>query len=345
MIKKKFPFLVAEISANHNGSFSNAKKLILTAKKCGADAVKLQTYSPETMTIKSNNKYFKINKGLWKGINLWDLYSKAQTPYKWHKDLFDYAKKIGILCFSTPYDETAVDFLENLKCPIYKVASFEINDLELIKKISKTGKPIIISTGMANLNQIKKAYNCAKRNGAKDIALLYCVSIYPAKENDFNINNIKILKENFNCTIGFSDHSNNDLIAMSAVAAGAEIVEKHIALDKQKKGFDIEFSIKGNRLKKFKENISKTKMIMGKENFVRSNSENFNKRFRRSIFCIKNIKKGEIFTKKNIKKIRPGFGVLPSYYSNLLNKKSPENISAGNPIKKNILIELRIKQN
>ena len=338
-------FFIAEISANHCGDFNLAKKLIKCAYTNGADAVKLQTYTADTMTIKSNKKYFKIKEGIWKGYNLWDLYDDAHTPFEWHRELFNYGKSLGIKVFSTPFDSTAVDFLEKLNCPIYKIASFEMTDLNLVKKISQTKKPIIISTGMANLEEISTTVKTARRNGAKDIALLYCVSIYPAKENDFNINNIKILKENFNCTIGFSDHSNNDLIAMSAVAAGAEIVEKHIALDKQKKGFDIEFSIKGNRLKKFKENISKTKMIMGKENFVRSNSENFNKRFRRSIFCIKNIKKGEIFTKKNIKKIRPGFGVLPSYYSNLLNKKSPENISAGNPIKKNILIELRIKQN
>ena len=193
----KTPFFIAEISANHCGSIDHAKKLIYTAKIYGADAVKLQTYTPDTITIKSDKKDFKINRGLWKGETLWDLYKKAQTPFEWHKDLFNYAKKLKIICFSTPFDETAVDLLESLECPFYKVASFEMNHIPLIKKIAQTKKPIIISTGMANLKEIDLAYKTAKNNGAKEIILLYCVSNYPSKISDFNLNNIRILKERY----------------------------------------------------------------------------------------------------------------------------------------------------
>ena len=191
----KKPWFVAEISANHCGNINLAKKLIKCAKKNGADAVKLQTYTADTMTIQSNKKYFKIKNGLWKGYSLWDLYNKAKTPLEWHKDLFSYGKKIGIVVFSSPFDESAVDFLEKLKCPFYKVASFEMTDIPLIKKIALTKKPIIISTGTASLDEIELTYNTAKKFGSKDITLLYCVSNYPSKINDFNLNNIKILKK------------------------------------------------------------------------------------------------------------------------------------------------------
>ena len=225
------------------------KKLIKCAKINGVDAIKLQTYTADTMTNKSNKKYFKIKKGLWKGYYLWDLYNKAQTPLKWHKELFKYGKNLGLKVFSTPYDETAVDFLEKLKCPIYKIASFEMTDLNLIKKVSKTKKPLIISTGMANLKEIETTIKVAKQNGAKDITLLYCVSNYPSSVDDFNLNNIKILKDKFKCRVGISDHSLDNRVAIASIACGAEVVEKHIALDNQKEGFDIDFSIKEKKLK------------------------------------------------------------------------------------------------
>ena len=215
----KKPFFIAEISANHNGSFDRAKKLIHAAKKYGADAVKLQSYTPDTMTIKSSRSEFRIKSGLWRGNTLWDLYSKAQTPFDWHKKLFLYAKKRKIICFSTPFDETAVDLLEGLDCPFYKVASFEMTDIPLIKKIAKTKKTMIISTGMANLKEIDLTYNIAKKNGAKEIILLYCVSNYPSRISDYNFNNIKILKERYECIVGFSDHSTDNKVAAAAVAA------------------------------------------------------------------------------------------------------------------------------
>jgi len=339
----KFPFFVAEISANHNGSYENAKKLIKLAKVNGADAVKLQTFKPSTMTLKSSKKYFQIKTGIWKNNNLWNLYKKAQTPYEWHKNLFSYSRKIGILCFSTPFDETAVDFLETLDCPFYKIASFEMTDLPLIKKIATTKKPLIISTGMANLQEIEIAYKFAKRNGVKNIALLYCVSNYPAKIKDFNLNNINILKNKFKCPVGLSDHSTNNLIAFSAVSIGAQIIEKHIALGNQNKGLDIKFSLRGKEILKFSKSINLAKNLLGSQKFKRNRSENANKRFRRSIFTITDIEKGSKFTKENIKKIRPGFGISPIYYDKILNKKSPINLIKGEPITKKILKRLKIK--
>ena len=238
---KKTPFFVAEISANHNGSLPHAKKLIKIAKKYGADAVKLQTYTPDTLTIKSNSPDFKIRGGLWNGKTLWDLYDEAKTPIGWHKELFKYAKKLKITCFSTPFDESAVDLLESFNCPFYKVASFEMNHIPLIKKIAQTKKPIIISTGMANLKEIDLAYKTAKNNGATEIILLYCVSNYPSRISDFNFNNIRILKERYNCRVGFSDHSTDNKIVAVAIAAGAEVIEKHIALEGQKKVMILRF--------------------------------------------------------------------------------------------------------
>lgn len=330
-------FFIAEISANHCGNFEHAKKLIKCAKINGVDAIKLQTYTADTMTNKSNKKYFKIKKGLWKGYYLWDLYNKAQTPLKWHKELFKYGKNLGLKVFSTPYDDSAVDFLEKLKCPIYKIASFEMTDLNLIKKVSKTKKPIIISTGMANLKEIETSVKVAKQNGAKDITLLYCVSNYPSSVDDFNLNNIKILKDKFKCRVGISDHSLDNRVAIASIACGAEVVEKHIALDNQKEGFDIDFSIKGKEIKKLRNDIDIAFKLLGKNFFFRNKNENKSKIFRRSIFTTKDIKKGQKFTKDNVRVIRPGYGLEPKYFNRILNKKSPLNINKDEPLKPSIL--------
>tara|TARA_B100000886_G_scaffold337016_1_gene296906 strand:+ start:269 stop:1303 length:1035 start_codon:yes stop_codon:yes gene_type:complete len=336
-MKLNKPFLVAEISANHNGKLSNALKLIKEAKLYGADAVKIQTYTPDSMTLRSNKKYFKIKSGLWKGYNLWNLYNQAKTPYEWHNQLFKFAKKINIKLFSTPFDEVAVDFLEKLNCPIYKIASFEMHDLNLIKKVAKTEKPMIISTGMATLDEISRSFLVAKKNGCKDITLLYCVSNYPSDIKDFNLNNIKILKKKFKCRIGLSDHSKNNIVAKTAVALGAEIIEKHIGLKNQKKGLDIEFSLKGEEIQKFKNEITEVENLKGGMAFFRSKSENSSRMLRRSIFIAEDIKKGEKFTPLNIKKVRPGNGLSPHYYEKLINKKSPKKLIKGEPLKKNIL--------
>ena len=338
----KSTFIIAEISANHCGSIHHAKKLIYAAKIYGADAVKLQTYTPDTITINSAKKNFKIKEGLWKGKTLWDLYKKAQTPFEWHKDLFNYAKKLKINCFSTPFDESAVDLLESLKCPFYKVASFEMNHIPLIKKIARTKKSIIISTGMGNLKEIDLAFKTAKENGAKEIILLYCVSNYPSKISDFNFNNIRILKERYHCKVGFSDHSTDNKVAAVAIAAGAEVIEKHIALEGQKKGFDLAFSLKGKEIKDYVQVIKDTSLMMGKEYFFRNKSENHSLQFRRSIYAVSDIKKGEKFTKRNIRVIRPGFGIQPIYFEKLLGKKSPLYLKRETPLNKLLLKKMHI---
>ena len=332
MINKvqKKPFFIAEISANHCGSILIAKKLIKCAKANGADAVKLQTYTADTMTIKSSSEIFKIKTGVWKNYTLWDLYNEAHTPLKWHKELFYYAKKIGIKIFSTPFDETSVDFLEKLNCPLYKVSSFEMTDLPLIEKIAKTKKPIIISTGMASIDEIEETFVVAKKYGSGDITLLYCVSNYPSKNSDFNLNNINILKNKFDCKVGLSDHSKDIEIAKAA-----------IAYENQTKGLDVEFSLKGKEIRLFRKAIDDTYSLLGKKYFYRSKEEQKNKIYRRSIFAVKNIKEGEKLTTANIKRIRPGNGIEPKYYNTILGKKSPFNIKAGSPIKKNLLLKLK----
>ena len=335
------PYFIAEISANHAGSLKTAKKLIKVAKYYGADAVKLQTYNADSMTINSNKKKFLVSSGLWKGEELWDLYDRAKTPYSWHKDLFDYAKKLKITCFSTPFDSEAVDLLEKLNCPFYKISSFEMNDFPLLQKVIKTKKPIIISTGTSNLREIKEVMNFVKKNKAKKVSLLYCVSNYPATSKDFNLNNIRILKKEFNCRVGLSDHSIDNNIAVAAVSAGAEIFEKHIACKDSKKSPDFKFSLYENEIGIYRKLIDDTYEMFKKKTFYRHNNENFYKKFRRSIYAIKNIKKGEILDKNNIKLLRPSAGLGPEYFNKILNKRSPITISYATSLSKNILKKIK----
>jgi len=337
-LKKNFlqnlrtPIIIGEISANHDGSIDKAKKLIRCAKINELDFVKLQTYEEHTMTIPSRNKEFLIKKGLWKNYSLWDLYKKAKTPFEWHKELFSYAKKIGIKCISTPFSEEAVDLLEELGCPMYKISSFELTHLPLIKKVAKTKKPIILSTGMGTINEIEEAVDEIKKYGLGDYALLYCISNYPANTNEFNLNSIELLKKKFNCTVGLSDHSINNDIAKLSLSYGSMIIEKHIALDKQKKGLDVSFSIKGKKIKEFVKDIRNiSKLIKNKSKF---NCEKQNLIYRRSIYAVEKINKGDVFTKDNIKIIRPGLGLEPKYYESILGKKSLTKISYATPIKK-----------
>ena len=327
-INKK-PFFIAEISGNHAGKINNAKKLIDVAKRNGADAVKLQTYTPEMMTLKNQN--FVIKKGLWANKNLWDLYKKAHTPLEWHKSLFKYANKKKIKIFSTPFSPEGVDFLEKIGNKIYKVSSFEMNDLNLIKKIAQTRKPMIISTGLASLKEIEETVKVAKRYGCKDLTLLYCVSNYPSNNHDFNLNNIEILKKKFKCRVGLSDHSIG-----STISKGAEIIEKHICL-KNVEAVDSKFSLKSNEIKKFIKEINDTHNLIKKKDFIRGRQELKNIIFRRSIFSIKNIKKGEKFSTNNIKTFRPNIGLSASFYLKILNKTSPLNIKKNYPLNKNLI--------
>ncbi len=330
---KKAPFFIAEISGNHGGKISNAKKLIYFAKKGGANAVKLQTYTPDMMTIKS--KKFKIKSGLWANNNLWDLYKKAHTPIHWHKELFAYARKIKIEIFSTPFSVEAVDILEKLNTKFYKISSFEMNDLNLVKKVASTRKPLIISTGLASLDEISKTVKIAKKYGCKDLSLLYCVSNYPSRVTDFNLNNIEILKRKFKCRVGLSDHSIGSEIACMSIIKGAEIIEKHICLNNLKT-VDSKFSLKAKDIKKFKLDISRAKDLINNKNFVLAKNQH-NKKFRRSIYAINNIRKGQKFSEKNIKTFRPDVGLSSIHYLNLINKKSPKFIKKYKVLDKNLL--------
>ena len=338
--KIKNPILVAEISANHNGSIIRAKKLIDTAKKYGADAVKLQTYEPSSMTINKKKNYLKIRKGIWKGKTLWDLYKMAQTPFHWQKELFQYAKKKNILCFSTPFDFEGVDLLESINCPIYKIASFEITDIPLIRYVAQTKKPIIISTGMSSLKEIDVAYKTAISNGSSSVTILYCVSNYPSKTEDFNLKNIITLKERYKCRIGFSDHSTNNSIGSAAAALGAEIFEKHIALEGQKSGADIAFSLKGKEILEYRNAINDGAISAGNKNFIRKNNEMKYKFLRRSLFVVKKINKGDVFNVKNIKALRPNVGVPPEKLFSLIGKKANFQIKPDQPITKKLLSKI-----
>lgn len=331
----KSPFVISELSANHNGSIENAKKLISLAKKSGSDAVKLQTYTPDMMTIKDLK--FSIKHGLWKKKSLWHLYQHAQTPLEWHAELFKFAKIKKIKIFSSPFSIEALNFLEKLNCPAYKIASFEMNDLNLVKQVAKTKKPMIISTGLANIKEINKTYKIAKINGCPDITLLYCVSNYPSQNSDFSLNNIKILKKKFKCRIGLSDHSLDNKISQIALTLGAEVFEKHIALENQKEGYDLKFSLTGKEIKKYKEELQGTKNLLNYKKFYRGKNELENLIFRRSIYAIENIKKNEVFTHENLKTFRPNLGLSASMLLNVIGKKSPYNIKKNSFLKKNII--------
>ena len=286
------------------------------------------------MTFNSNKNDFLIKDGLWKGHSLWSLYDKAKTPFSWQKTLFSYAKKIGIGCFSTPFDETAVNLLEELNCPFYKISSFENLDLNLIKIIAMTKKPIIISTGLTDLNKLDKSIDTIYKYGSKELIVLYCVSAYPASFEDFDVNKINQIEEKFNCLVGLSDHSNDNLIGISAINHGAILFEKHYALQNQKKGFDIKFSKKGNELKKYKEDILNAWIINQKKGNKISKKEMQNLKFKRSIYSSKNIKKGEKLSNENIKCVRPGFGLSPIYFEKIIGKKAKQNINKFTALKK-----------
>lgn len=321
-MKNKKPYLVAEISANHCGNFALAKKLIKCAKINGADAVKLQTYTADTMTIKSNKKYFKVKSGLWKGYQLWDLYDKAHTPLHWHDKLFKYARSLKIEIFSTPFDESAVDFLEKLNCPFYKVASFEMTDLPLIKKIAKTKKPIIISTGKSKLIEVKRAIRWIEESGNKKIVILHCTATYPADYSSMNLNNISTLKKQFDYKIGLSDHNKENLTAVIAVTLGAKVIEKHITLNRKSKGPDHHFALEPKHLIELVENIKKTEKSFGSYKKDIDKSEIQSRKIgNRSIHVIKDLKKGELIKLSDIVFKRPNLGIEPYKYKSVIGKK------------------------
>ncbi len=338
------PFIVAEMSANHSNSLQHALKLVDCAAAQGVDAIKIQTYKPETMTLKSSEKGFIIEdqKSLWNGRSLYDLYQEAQTPWEWHEAIFERAKKNKILCFSTPFDKTAVDFLEALDAPCYKISSFENNDLELIGYAAATGKPLLISTGMATLSELDDLVSTARNNGCKELILLKCNSNYPSDSKNANLLTIPNLKDLFKCEVGLSDHSMGIGVAIASVALGASVIEKHFTLDRSVGGVDSSFSMEPLEMLALVAESKKAWSALGKVHYGPTESENSSMAFKRSIYVVEDIKKGEALSRKNLKVIRPGYGLPPKLLAAVLGMPARSNVKAGTPLTWELIKELGI---
>jgi pseudaminic acid synthase len=325
------PFIIAEMSGNHNQSLEKALSIIDAAADTGAHAVKLQTYTPDTLTINVSHGEFQINdtKSLWNGRNLYELYQEAMTPWEWHKALFDRAKEKGIFCFSTPFDDTAVDFLEELEMPVYKIASFENNHLPLLKKIAKTGKPIIMSTGISKLSDIEIAVNTLKENGCNELILLKCTSTYPATPKNTNIRTIPHMSKLFNCHVGLSDHTLGIGTSVASVALGARVIEKHFTLNREEGGVDSAFSMEPLEFKSLVEESERAFLSLGEVKYGILPDELKSLTFKRSIYVIKDMKEGDMFTKDNIRIIRPGLGASPQHFDMFLGKKINQTVIKG----------------
>ncbi|MDB0032783.1 pseudaminic acid synthase [Amylibacter sp.] len=326
------PYIIAEMSANHNGAIENAFAIIDMAKRCGADAVKMQTYTPDTITINSTKKDFQINDGLWAGRTLHQLYDCAHTPWSWHRDLFDYAKSKCITIFSTPFDFTAVDLLEELDAPAYKIASFECIDLPLIRRVASTGKPMIISTGMANENEIEEAVDTALSNGSGALTLLHCISSYPASAKDYNLKTISDMRTRYDVNVGLSDHTLDNTTAIASVALGAVIVEKHVTLNKNGGGPDDSFSLDEKELKQLCNDTKKAWQALGRVNYELTEGEIGNIKFRRSLYFVRKMKAGAIIRDNDIRSIRPGYGLSPKYFDALIGTKVLHDVDACTPV-------------
>jgi len=328
------PYVIAEMSANHNGNIDTAMRIIEEAKSAGAHAVKLQTYKPDTITLKCNTDEFCIKGGLWDGRTLYDLYEEAHMPWEWHKPLFDHAKKVGITIFSSPFDTTAVDLLESLNAPAYKIASFEAIDLPLIRYVAKTGKPMIISTGMASEVEIQEAIDTAKCSGCRQLAILHCVSGYPAPASDYNLQTIQDMRVRFGVVTGLSDHTLDNTTAITSIAMGASIIEKHFTLDRRGGGPDDSFSLEPADLKALCFGVKTAWEALGDVSYERQASELVNVKFRRSLYFVKDALAGEIITDKHIRSVRPGFGLPPKYYDEIIGKRLIQNVNFGMPVMK-----------
>ena len=326
------PYIIAELSANHNGSLERALKTIKMAKSMGADAVKFQTYTPDTLTIDSDKEDFRIKGGLWDGFTLYDLYKSAFTPFEWHEEMFNYAQSVGITCFSTAFDESAVDLLEDLNTPAYKVASFEIIDIPLIQYIASTKKPMIISTGMANKEEIQEAVDVAREKGNNELILLHCISGYPTPVEQSNLMTIPDMKNCFNLPVGLSDHTLGIEVSIASVALGASVIEKHVTLDASDKGPDSEFSLEPDELNSLCVKCKSAWEALGSAGYERKPVEKDNIKFRRSIYVIRDIDSGEVLTKENIRRIRPGYGLPPKYFNELIGKRVKYRIEKGSPL-------------
>lgn len=326
------PYVIAELSANHNGSLETALKLISAAKDNGASAVKIQTYRPDTITMKCDREEFHIKGGLWDGRTLYDLYEEAHTPWDWHKPMFEHARALDITLFSSPFDTTAVDLLEDLNAPAYKVASFEAVDLPLIRYIASTGKPMIISTGMANEEEIEEAIAAAHDGGCAQLAILHCVSGYPAPAGDYNLRTIPDMIQRFDVVTGLSDHTLDNTTAIASVALGASIIEKHFTLDRAGGGPDDSFSLEPNEFAQLCRGAKTAWNALGIVDYGRKSSEQGNVVFRRSLYAVKDIAAGETLTKQNVRSIRPGYGLAPKHFDAILGKTARVPISHGSPL-------------
>ena len=333
MKKSKGVFIIAELSANHNGDIETAKKTVIAAKNSGADAIKLQTYTADTITLNTNKEDFRINQGtIWDGKLLYDLYKEAYTPWEWHKEIFDLAKELDLVCFSSPFDHSAVDFLETLNCPIYKIASFEITDIPLISYVASKGKPIIISTGIAQYEDISLAVEACKKQGNSDITLLKCTSSYPAPIEEANISLMQQIAKDFQVKVGLSDHTMGSTLPIIATALGASVIEKHFILDRSIGGPDASFSMNEREFSEMVKQIRAAEKSLGSTNYKLSKKQEEAKAFSRSLYISKEIKKGETASKENIKSVRPGYSLHPKHFSQIVGKKAKKDFSIGDRI-------------
>ena len=331
------PYIIAELSANHNGKLETALRIIEEAKKAGADAVKLQTYTADTITLDCDSEEFRIRGGLWDGRTLYDLYQEAHMPWDWHKPLFDHARQLGITIFSSPFDNTAIDLLEDLNAPAYKIASFEAVDLPLIKYAASTGKPMIISTGMADADEIQDAIDAAREGGCKQLAILHCVSGYPAPAEDYNLRTIPDMIQRYGLVTGLSDHTLDNTTAITSVAMGACIIEKHFTLDRSGGGPDDSFSLEPPEMAALCRDANTAWQALGKVDYGRKSSEQGNVKFRRSLYFVKDMKAGEVITRDCIRSVRPGFGLPPKYIDEILGCSVQSIISFGTPVSTNLI--------
>ncbi|TNI73269.1 pseudaminic acid synthase [Aeromonas media] len=330
------PYVIAEMSANHNGNLQAAFNIIEQAKKAGADALKIQTYRPDTITLNSNLPDFQIKDGLWSGRTLYELYEWAHTPWEWHTPLFEHARRVGITIFSSPFDPTAVDLLEDLNAPAYKIASFEAVDLPLIRYVAGTGKPMIISTGMANAEEIAEAIDAARAGGCKELAILHCVSGYPAPAEDYNLRTLLDMQQRFGLVTGLSDHTLDNTTAIASVALGASIIEKHFTLDRNGGGPDDSFSLEPTELQQLCTGAKTAWSALGQVDYSRKTSEVGNVKFRRSLYFIKDLQVGETITADAVRSVRPGFGLAPKYLSDVIGKTVTQPILANTPVNRDV---------
>lgn len=333
------PFIIAEMSGNHNQSLDRALMIVEAAARAGAHALKIQTYTADTMTLDVSSGEFFIDdpKSLWKGKSLYELYREANTPWEWHRPIFDRCRELGLIGFSTPFDETAVDFLESLDVPCYKIASFENTDIPLIKKVAATGKPVIISTGMATAAELDEAVRTVREAGCRNVILLKCTSTYPAAPDSSNILTIPHMRELFNCQVGLSDHTMGIGVAVASVALGAAVIEKHFTLSRADGGVDAAFSLEPDEMRSLADECQKAWQALGKISYGPTEKEKSSLQFRRSLYVACDMKAGDVFTDKNLRVVRPGFGLPPNFHDLILGKKVNRDVRKGTPVSWNII--------